>query len=132
MNTIKAMWNDRTNILQLLNTLAIMLVAYVLWSQKPAPTQSIDFSSELGAQTDSINKLTTRLDQPLTIQSESFDKLIKKLEQPIAVTVSNETDGVKGLLQNKVPFEVQTTIEGKINTTVEGGSELSPLHVSKP
>ena len=92
MNAIKllfkAVWSERTNILSVLNTVAILLVAYVLWVH--IPFASRDDSSELRAQNESIEKLTKRLDHPLS------------------VTVSNENQTNRFEI-NKVPFRVDAT-----------------------
>lgn len=145
MNALKTVWSERTNILSLLNTAAIVLVAYVLWIQ--IPYTSRDDYSKFNAPTDSIDKLVERLDRPLTVQSDSLDKLIERLNLPLSVTVSNETLGLKGVLQTTtVPFKIEATIEGKgglanpvkvnttgtVNATVEGGSLINPVHISNP
>lgn len=145
MNVLKAVWSERTNILSFLNTTAIALVAYVLWVQ--IPHISRDNFSKLNPPNDSFDKLTDRLDRPLTVQSESIDKLLERLNHPLSVTVSNETIGLNGVLQTiKVPFKIDATVEGKdglanpvkvnttgsVNATVEGGSPLSPVHTSNP
>lgn len=129
MNPIKAVWNERTNILSFLNTSAILLVAYVLWVQ--IPHTSRDYSSELSAQTDSINRLTARLDHPLNVQSETIDKLMERLDGTLNVTISNETYG-KGILQTTIPFKVDANVEGKVDSNVEGGLLGIPVHIENP
>ena len=136
MNAIRAVWSERTNILYFLNTVAIALVAYVLWVKIPLASQSQTYSSELSAQSESIDKLTARLDHPLN------------------VTVSNETRGLNGMLETTVPFtvdiggkvdatvegkggladpdKVDAKVEGKVNTNVEEGSLFNPIHISNP
>ena len=130
MNAIKAAWSERTNILSLLNTVAIVLVAHVLWVQLPHTPRND--SAEFSSQSESIDKLTERLDHPLTVQSESMDKLIEILNHPLSVTLSNKTHGLNGVLETDVPFKVEASVEGKLNTTVEGGSQFNPIHISNP
>jgi hypothetical protein len=145
MNVLKTVWGERANILSLLNTASIVLIAYVLWTQMPHTSR--DDLSKLNAQNEGIDKLIERLDRPLAVQSDGLDKLVERLNSPLSVTVSNETLGLKGVLQTTtVPFKIDATVEGKgglanpvnVNTTgtlkatVEGGSQFVPVHISNP